>query len=353
MLKINFIGKYKFFKNISRQEPMKLFQLKQIETPRLIIRPIQLGDEIEISAAINCSLVSLQRWMPWAKDPSFKTTEQFVKNAVKDLSMKNFREFPLAVIHKKDNKIISATGFSEKSEFDIGVYEIGYWIDSNYSGQGYVTEYVAALSRFVFEHLHGIRIQITAHVDNEKSIAVAKRCGFEYEATLKHHRLDCQTRRPADSDLYALINAEKIPPIEMRIETLVEDNQLIPKSDDVINELKAREPIFHRPLHGTTRQDFENMTVVDYWEVGASGQRYNRQDCIDTVVERYRDPDYSKNDIWETSDFECRQLSENCYLLTYTLVQGNEKRLTKRSTIWQRFEDQWKIVYHQGTIVSK
>ncbi|EKD71695.1 MAG: hypothetical protein ACD_46C00122G0002 [uncultured bacterium] len=44
----------------------------------------------------------------------------------------------------------------------------------------------------------------------------------------------------------------------------------------VLYELKKREPIFHRPEFGTTRKDFENMTVEDYWEIGASGQRYDR-----------------------------------------------------------------------------
>ena len=39
---------------------------------------------------------------------------------------------------------------------------------------------------------------------------------------------------------------------------------------DVLEELKRREPIFHRRELGTTRADFENMTMPDFWEVGAS-----------------------------------------------------------------------------------
>jgi len=120
---------------------------------------------------------------------------------------------------------------------------------------------------------------------------------------------------------------------------------------NILEELKKREPIFHRPELGTTRADFENMTVEDYWEVGASGKRYERQDCIDTVVKRYQDPNYAQNDFWETKDFEYRILSQDTYLLTYTLIQGKEKRVTRRSTIWQLDGNQWKILYHQGTII--
>jgi hypothetical protein len=44
-------------------------------------------------------------------------------------------------------------------------------------------------------------------------------------------------------------------------------------------------------------------------------------------------------------------LSEDTYLLTYTLLQDNQ-RLTRRATIWQKTPDGWKIVYHQGTMVQ-
>ena len=55
-------------------------------------------------------------------------------------------------------------------------------------------------------------------------------------------------------------------------------------------------------------------------------------------------------DPWETSDFHCRELAADLYLLTYTLRQG--RRLTRRATIWRRTSDGWKIAFHQGTEVA-
>jgi hypothetical protein len=52
-----------------------------------------------------------------------------------------------------------------------------------------------------------------------------------------------------------------------------------PANLDVLNELIQREPIFHRPELGTTRQDFENMTVETFWEVGASRSAIQSQIC--------------------------------------------------------------------------
>jgi hypothetical protein len=51
-------------------------------------------------------------------------------------------------------------------------------------------------------------------------------------------------------------------------------------------------------------------------------------------------------------DFRCRELAPDVYLLTYTLLQDHTRR-TRRSTIWQRTDAGWKILYHQGTIVQE
>ena len=117
--------------------------------------------------------------------------------------------------------------------------------------------------------------------------------------------------------------------------------------NDVLHELIAREPIFHRPELGTSRRDLENMTEPDFWEVGASGRRYSREYVFASLEERYRSPG---PDPWETRDFHCLEIAPENYLLTYTLVQG--ERITRRSTIWRRRGGAWRIVYHQGTVVE-
>ncbi len=58
----------------------------------------------------------------------------------------------------------------------------------------------------------------------------------------------------------------------------------------VLRELMQREPIFHRPELGTTREDFARMMVEDYWETGASGKQYDRLLILDMLEERNRSP---------------------------------------------------------------
>ncbi len=115
----------------------------------------------------------------------------------------------------------------------------------------------------------------------------------------------------------------------------------------VQDELSAREPIFHRPDHGTTRADFELMTDVEFWEVGASGRRYSREYVLDILEGRYAKP---IDEHWETRDFFCQEIAPDTYLLTYTLLQ--DSRTTRRATLWRRISAGWRIVYHQGTVVE-
>jgi hypothetical protein len=121
------------------------------------------------------------------------------------------------------------------------------------------------------------------------------------------------------------------------------------ESAAVLQELKAREPIFHRPELGTTRADFERMTADDYWEVGASGRIYKRDFVLDEMAKLYAGP--HDEPILEAGDFRCRRLAENVYLLTYNLIQ-DRRRYSRRATIWERTSQGWKILYHQGTIVE-
>jgi hypothetical protein len=120
-----------------------------------------------------------------------------------------------------------------------------------------------------------------------------------------------------------------------------------PKLLDVLAELSRREPIFHHPEFGSTRADFEKLTEENFWEVGASGRRYSREYVLDELEKRSRN---QEEEIWEAKDFHCQEIAERVYLLTYTLRQG--QRVTRRSTIWRKTEQGWKIVYHQGTVVE-
>ena len=119
-----------------------------------------------------------------------------------------------------------------------------------------------------------------------------------------------------------------------------------PEHQSVLRELLEREPIFHRPEFGITRQDFKKMTAPEFWETTASGRRLSREFILDVLEKRYENP---TRDTWEMRDFSCMQIAPDNFLATYTLAQGD--RLSRRATIWRRTAVGWHIVYHQGTLI--
>jgi hypothetical protein len=121
-----------------------------------------------------------------------------------------------------------------------------------------------------------------------------------------------------------------------------------PEDRAVLEELRRREPIFHRPEYFGSREAIEKATTADFWEIGASGRRYSRAYVLETLAARAEEP---VDDHFEARDFHCRGLGAEVYLLTYTLLQG--ERVTRRSTIWRRTPQGWQILFHQGTLVEE
>ena len=117
----------------------------------------------------------------------------------------------------------------------------------------------------------------------------------------------------------------------------------------MLAELTAREPIFHHRELVHDRESFARETAADFWEVGASGRRYSREDIWATLAERFTGEETA---CFELSDAHVREIAPQTYLLTYTLGEG--ARLTRRLTVWQgSAETGWKILFHQGTVVAR
>jgi hypothetical protein len=116
-------------------------------------------------------------------------------------------------------------------------------------------------------------------------------------------------------------------------------------ADAVLEALREREPIFHREPPCTDRARFAALVTDDYWEVGASGRRYDREDVLDTVAARPPEPPGA----WVVEGLAVRPLGGGTWLATYVLHQG--ERVTRRATIWRHEEGgRWVALYHQGTL---
>jgi hypothetical protein len=116
---------------------------------------------------------------------------------------------------------------------------------------------------------------------------------------------------------------------------------------NALSELQARELIFHRRQFGTSEADLERMIDDSFWEIGASGNRYSRDFVISNLLERYKKPEPHD---WPCRDFSISQLADTLYMINYILDEPG--RSTRRATLWRKAGHDWKIVFHQGTIIA-
>lgn len=128
-----------------------------------------------------------------------------------------------------------------------------------------------------------------------------------------------------------------------------------PHLAEIAEELRSREPLFHREGAGVSHEDRVRGTAPDFWEVGASGRRYGRAYCLEALEKRYREPTRA---LWHIEDFQVREIAERTYLVTYTMFEPEPEpeprleRVTRRSTLWRKSDaGDWVILYHQGTLV--
>ncbi len=121
---------------------------------------------------------------------------------------------------------------------------------------------------------------------------------------------------------------------------------ILPELEPVLAVLRTLEPLIYAANAGADRTHFEALLAPDFWEVGGSGQVYDRDFVLDTLEARQRHP---REETWHTFDFHLRPVDERHVLLTYALPQPT--RLSRRATLWRRTADGWQMVYHQGTPV--
>lgn len=158
--------------------------------PRVLATPppdaIDIGDGVEVRRyvrsdaralrdAVTQSLEHLRPWMPWISfEP--QTVEQRERlidewNSEWDAGT----NFALGIFEA--DCCIGSTGFHLRG--GEGSLEIGYWVSASHEGLGIVSRTVLALTEVALA-LPGITtVEIVTDEANERSAAVAQRCGYE------------------------------------------------------------------------------------------------------------------------------------------------------------------------------
>lgn len=189
-----------------------------IVTDRLIIRPIQIGDEKMINEAVLESFAELNYFMDWAKEkPSLAESEEYATFAAENWIAKKNEEpyLQLVILNKRTQALIGATGYHHYN-WAIPSIETGYWIRTSQSGKGLMTEAIHAITHYAFKQLKVKRIAITCDPDNIKSKNIPERLCYTLEGRLKNHRIKSNNGEVGDTLIYAKYDLTNLPALTIK-----------------------------------------------------------------------------------------------------------------------------------------
>nr|WP_238941849.1 GNAT family N-acetyltransferase [Bacillus sp. REN10] len=173
-------------------------------TDRLHIRLPLPGDGKAVYEAIQASLHEMKPWLPFVHDEqSLEGAEANVREAyAKFIAREDLR---LHIFDKETGQFIGSSGL-HRIDWKVRKFEIGYWVNTKFSGRGYMTEAVEAITAFAFEHLQANRVEIRCDTNNKRSRAIAEKLQFTLEGVLRKEQLSADSTQIRDMCIYARIS---------------------------------------------------------------------------------------------------------------------------------------------------
>jgi RimJ/RimL family protein N-acetyltransferase len=145
----------------------------------VIVRPWRTEDAPLLFEAIMESLDHIRPWLPWTD--SYHSVEDVQNWVIQCQAHWLLREnMNLSYWEQGSGRFLGGIGL-HPLDWEIGHFEIGYWIRASATGHGYVTEAAHLLTEFAFNSLQANRVAIRCDERNKRSAAVAHRLGFVYE----------------------------------------------------------------------------------------------------------------------------------------------------------------------------
>jgi ribosomal-protein-serine acetyltransferase len=168
-------------------------------SPSTLVEPIEIGPDLrlepleprhaaEIFSLVDADRARLGARLPWVGGTrTAADTLAFIEGSIarRDTALGGDGGGDWAmVLHKGGEDRIAGVIGLHTTRWAHRRTAIGYWIAGPFEGRGIVTRSVASLTKML--HARGMhRVEIHAAVDNDRSRAVATRCGFTLEGTCR------------------------------------------------------------------------------------------------------------------------------------------------------------------------
>ena len=154
---------------------------KILETDRLILRPFRAEDA---KAMFDnwASDPEVTKFLSWPAYKSIDDAHTILKIWLEGYEKTDFYQWAI-VLKGLDQPIGSISVVN--SETKVAMAEIGYCIGKPWWGRGIMPEAVKAVMAYLFREVGMQRLEVGHDPNNPASGAVIRKCGFQYEGTLR------------------------------------------------------------------------------------------------------------------------------------------------------------------------
>ena len=174
-----------------------------VETSRLVLRPF-VREDAQAMFDNWASDPAVTKFLSW---PTYRSVED--AHSILNVWLESYEKpdfYQWAIVLKELNQPIGSISVVN-SDDRVDMVEIGYCIGRNWWGRGIMPEALSAVMSYLFDEVGMQRIEAGHDPDNPASGAVLRKCGLQYEGTLR--RRIRSNRGITDVAWYSILKEEQ------------------------------------------------------------------------------------------------------------------------------------------------
>jgi ribosomal-protein-alanine N-acetyltransferase len=158
-----------------------------LQADSVYLRMPQFNDYADWAVVREESRDFLEPWEPtWSSDALTRAAfrrrlRRYAREVREDSGIAFF------IFRKEDDALLGGITLSHIRRGVTQSCSVGYWMGSRYTRQGYMSDALSTVVRFVFEGLRLHRLEAACVPTNEPSKAVLRRCGFAEEGAAREY----------------------------------------------------------------------------------------------------------------------------------------------------------------------
>lgn len=177
---------------------------QRLETDRLVLRRFVMED----AGAMYKNWASdaeVTKYLTWPTHSDPKVSQTVIEDWIRSYTGENYYQWAIVPKGNNDEPVgsISVVGIKE----EISMMHIGYCIGKDWWHQGITSEALKAVMGFLFDVVGANRLEARHDPRNPHSGGVMKKCGMQYEGTLRSS--DRNNQGICDACYYALLRSER------------------------------------------------------------------------------------------------------------------------------------------------